>query len=312
MTERSRTRVLLTVFAPDAAGAGIVESLSSLGAAQAPPALRAVLDEISACVASHGPSALLGASDALRSALASAGAPAAVSYQVAAARAWLSTLLQAVDGAGAAACTIVAWTTPSAVAAATSGPARALALASWEMALHATLRACEGRACVILPPEGSRRRDAVLAQCVTGSRAPDVPSWRAASALRPRGASAEPTDVTVPGEHPDVLPSQRALAHGLVAIEGPHDHLEAALPPPSAWTTALADADRRARAAADDAAAAWEEVRARSLDADVLWSALWRASLELADTVDEALARDRRHGGEGDVARVGPNPLSSP
>ena len=311
MTERSRTRILLTVCVPHSAGTGIIESLGALGAAQAPPALRATLDQILTCAAPHGPQRPPAASNALQSALASAGTPATISYEVVAGHARLSTLLQAADEAGAATCTIVAWTTPSAVAAATSRPARALALANWEMTLHAALRACEGRACVILPPESSRRRDAVLAQCVTGSQAPDVAPHAASTSSTP-GASTRPADGAVPGEHPDILPSQRALAHGLVALEGPHDHLAAALPSMSAWTTALADADRRARAAADDAAAAWGEVRASALSADVLWTALWRTSLELADAVDEVLARDRRRREEGDVARLGPNPLSSP
>ena len=315
MTERSRTRVFFTVSVPESSGAGVIESLASLGVGESPPAMRAALDGLSAWAASPGTAEPPAGSEALRSALASVGAPAAVSYRVAAARPWLSTLLLAAEDAGAGACTVVAWTTPCAIAAATSGPARALALASWETALHAALGACAGRACVILPPAGSLRRDAVLAQCVTGSLAPG-PATRGAE--RPGGPQsfpmqpAEPTDVTVPGEHADVLPTQRALAHELVAIEGYHERLAAALPSTSAWTTALADADRRARAAAADAATAWEEVHARALDADVLWTALWRTSLELADTVDEALARDLRHGEEGDVARAGPGPLSSP
>lgn len=326
MTEPVRPRLFVVASAPDTAGGPIVESLAACGVPPASDPVRAALDELAGVLAASasddsswapavdGPTAQLGATPAalrpslhrvtaaLGHALAAQPSPGATTYRVPAVGEWLATLLRAIAHAGALPSTIVAWSDPSAIAAAASGPARALALARWELVLHRVLHASAEQACVVLPPTGTSGIAAKLAEYV-GARErprhePGAGKVADSSATTPsRGDSS-------PGRHADVLASQEALASILLALEGPHVELGSALhalPNPSVWTIAIDDAERRARRAAADAVTAWEAVHERGQHAEVLWGALWQTSTDLAALVDDALTLERRLGEGLDV-----------
>lgn len=309
MTERARLRLFVLAAAPRIAAPPTLEALSSLVVPAVSSPLRRALDEHSALLASSAPSSgglsvetpaptrleeptsehLVGR---LETAISSEDVQDAV-YQVAAVGPWLGALLQAIDDAGATACTLLAWATPSAVAAASPALARPLALVRWETAVRQVLTASMQRSCVVLPPADSDELASVLAESLKGPGAEPAP-------VRPRSPSA----------HPDVLSAQAALANVLVSMQGRQDRLTVALPGPSPWTSAIEDAERRAASAAHDAAMAWEQVHERVRDADVLWSALWHTARELADLTEHALVRERRNG-DGDVGTMAPVPLPS-
>lgn len=230
----------------------VTDELYALGAARLEPLLRAPLDQ-----EQFAPVAF----DAGDLAPCTVWSPPALDET-------LRARFDALGAAGFMVTVVVAWEEPSRLAAAHSGAPRALALVRWEEAVRSALDAARDHRCLVLPPgydDATRRALAALVAGETFARSAD-----------PEVAS-----------HSDVLSSQRSLAETCWVLVGMHEVLGALdLGEPGCWTAALADADRRARASASDAADAWAYAHERAEDASVTWRALWHVSAELADAAD--------------------------
>lgn len=324
MVELARPRLFVVTSAPHAAADHVVDLLASMTVRPAPAALLAPLDDLAAgldaslghvgtdiaargcgaATSEHAVAPLAAVDDALdvlRAALRAADVPPALAYRAPVVGTWLATFLRIVDAAGMDPATIVAWQPPLSVAAGASVAARALSLARWEMTLRTVLEATSGRACVVLPPAGSDRVPSVLAGALGVS--PPTGTGREAR----QASDAGPPHPGLPRQAPasaqdTLLSSQLELADVLTTLEGAHDELAAELPVASLWSTGLCDAERRARAAAADAATAWERTHERAFDADVLWGALLQASKELAELVALGITCERRRAHRGTAA----------
>lgn len=329
MAELARPRLLMVTSAPHAAAEPVIELLASMGVRPASGAFLGHLDDLAAELAASArfdgtdaatPGTQAGEQpaaaraiedmrDSLRDSLRDIqrdarclhDAPFALAYRAPVIGTWLSTLLHVVEAVGLAPATVVAWELPASVAAGAAASALALSLARWEMTLRTILVATSGRACVVLPPAGSARIPSVLAGALMVS--PPTDTYRALD----DGRSDSGTRRQAPaGEHAELLPSQVELARLLVDLEGAHDELAAALPVASLWSTGLYEAERRARAAAADAATAWERTHERAFDAEVLWGALVQTSKELAALVGRGFPLEHPGALEATVALTTP------
>lgn len=294
MAERRCPRLFAVASAPESVGTRAVEVLASLGVALAPATVRVALNELARDIgiaegAGGGAEGADGAGG-LRTVLAAAHLPGAVAWRFPAVAVTFGALLESIAGAGVSVSPIVAWDDPATVSASVVGAARASALAQWEVSLLGLLRGMAQRECLILPPGAGSDMQAVLSRYVARLLAATESIQRHQWAEVQPGESGRATAAGQPHQGDgclgpqSVLASQRQIAQLLRDLEGPHAPLAPLeLPAPSEWAAALIDADRRARAAAEDAIDAWSRARvpARSgfaQQAGASWDAIARVS----------------------------------
>jgi hypothetical protein len=294
--QRPRPRLLVVVAAPVALGSHVTDLLSSFGVPPLPPAANASLSDLARvlaranghpagipCASQVSPedenspigsgeptAALRPKQDAFRAAIASERTPAISAWRPPAVDESLGVLFDSIDGSNVAVSVLIAWQAPAVVCASSAGPGCAPALAHWEMTLRRALTAVRHRPCLVLPEGSGPDVRAALAMYLSCEAGAEALAEGSSSATTP---SAQPhndngTRSSFGGDGASdsaaVLASQRRLAQLLQELEGQHACLTSLeIPALSSWTIAIIDAERRARAAAEDAADAWRATRER-------------------------------------------------